>query len=85
MVAAIRRRRLSAAAAAAGWAAYQGIPVRLVEVDIARAIALATEQGLYAYDGYMLEVARARGLPLLTLDAKLAAAAHRIGIDLVEV
>ncbi len=85
LVAAVRRRRLGATEAAAGWAAYQGIPVRLVEVDIARAIALATEQGLYAYDGYMLEVARARGLPLLTLDAKLAAAAHGAGIELVEV
>jgi predicted nucleic acid-binding protein len=84
-VAAVRRRRLGAAEATAGWAAYQAIPVRLLELDIARAIALAAEQGLYAYDAYMLELARARGLPLLTLDAKLSAAARLAGIELMEV
>jgi predicted nucleic acid-binding protein len=85
LVAAVRRRRLSAAEAATGWAAFLAIPVRLVELDIARAIAVATEQDLSVYDGFMLETARARGLPLLTLDAKLSAAAHRMGIELVEV
>jgi predicted nucleic acid-binding protein len=85
LVAAVRRRRLSAAGAAAGWAGFQAIPVRLVEVDIAKALALAAEQGVYAYDAYMLEVARARGLPLLTLDVRLRAAAQRVGIELVEV
>ena len=85
LVAAVRRRRLSAAEAEAGWEGYQRIPIRLVEVDIARAMALATERGLYAYDAYMLELARNRGLPLLTLDAKLSAAARRVGIALVEV
>jgi len=85
LVAGVRRRRLGAVEAAAGWAAYQAIPVRLVDVDMGRAIAVAIEQGLYAYDGYVLEVARTRGLPLLTLDAELGAAARRLGIGLVEV
>jgi predicted nucleic acid-binding protein len=85
LVAAVRRRRLSAAEADAGWASYQKIAIRLVEVDIARAIALATERGVYAYDGYMLELARSRGLPLLTLDARLSAVAPLAGVDLVEV
>lgn len=85
LVAAVRRRRLSAAGAAAGWTAFQAIPVRLLEVEIAKALALATEQGLYAYDAYVLELARARGLPLLTLDVRLRAAAQRVGIELVEV
>ncbi len=85
LVAAVRRRRLTAAQAEAGWTAYQAIPIRLVEVDIGRAMALATEGGLYAYDAYMLELARNRGLPLLTLDAKLGDAARLAGIALVEV
>ena len=84
LVAAVRRRRLTAAEAEAGWTAYQTIPIRLVEVDIGRAMALATERGLYAYDAYMLELARNRGLPLLTLDAKLSDAARLAGIALVE-
>ena len=85
LVAAVRRRRLTAAEAEAGWTACQTIPIRLVEVDIGRAIAVATERGLYAYDAYMLELARSRGLPLLTLDAKLSDAARLAGIALVEV
>ncbi len=84
LVAAVRRRRLTAAAAQAGWAAYQTIPIRLVEVDIGRAMVLATERGLYAYDAYMLELARNRGLPLLTLDAQLSAAARLTGVALME-
>lgn len=84
LVAAVRRRRLTPAEATAGWTAYQTIPIRLVEVDIGRAMALATARNLYAYDAYMLEVARQRGLPLLTLDAKLRDAARLAGIALVE-
>jgi predicted nucleic acid-binding protein len=85
LVACVRRRRLTSAEAEAGWAAYQKIAVRLVEVDIGRAIALANQRGVYAYDGYMLEVARSRGLPLLTLDARLRAASRSSGIELLEV
>lgn len=43
------------------------------------------ERGVYAYDGYMLELARSRGLPLLTLDARLGEVARQAGIALVEV
>ena len=85
LVAAVRRRRLTAAEAAVGWAAYQTIPIRLLEVDIGRAMTIAIERGLYAHDAYMLELARSRGLPLLTLDAKLKDAARLAGIALVEV
>lgn len=85
LVAAVRRRRLSAGEAEAGWRSYQKIAIRLVEVDIGRAITLASERGIYAYDAYMLELARSRGLPLLTLDSRLSAVARLAGIDLVEV
>jgi len=85
LVAAVRRRRLTVTQAQAGWAAYATVPIRLVDVDIGRAFALAVECGLYAYDAYMLELARSRGLPLLTLDARLSEAAPLAGVALVEV
>ncbi|MBI2201900.1 MAG: type II toxin-antitoxin system VapC family toxin [Armatimonadetes bacterium] len=85
LVAAVRRRRLTAAEAETAWASYQQIAIRLVEVDIGQAIAVATDRGVYAYDGYMLELARSRGLPLLTLDAKLSAVARLAAIQVVEV
>jgi predicted nucleic acid-binding protein len=56
-----------------------------VEVDVGRTITLANDQSIYAYDAYMLELARSRGLPLLTLDARLSRVARRVGIDVVDV
>lgn len=85
LVAAVRRRRLSAEQAVAAWGDYRRIAIRLVDVDIGRAIALAAERGVYAYDGYMLELARSRGLPILTVDRRLRAAAWAVGIEIVEV
>lgn len=84
LVAATRRRRLTAAEAQRAWVAYEAVPLRLVEVDIGRAVAVALDLELYAYDAYMLELARHRGLPLLTLDKKLGAAARASGLQLVE-
>ncbi|MHB2034044.1 MAG: type II toxin-antitoxin system VapC family toxin [Gemmatimonadaceae bacterium] len=85
LVAGVRRRRLALAEAQAGWAAFETVPIRLVEVDIGQAVALAAEVGLYAYDAYMLLLAQNRSLPIVTLDAKLQAAARRLGLNLVEV
>ena len=84
LVATVRRRRLSAAEAAEAWAAYEAVPIRLLEVDIGEAVATAIELGLYAYDAYVLVVARSRRLPLLTLDQRLGAAAAHARIGLVE-
>lgn len=84
LVATVRRRRLTPGEADEAWQAFQAVPLRLVEVDIGEAIVMALELGLYAYDAYMLVLARGRGLPLMTLDRRLAAAASQIHIDLVE-
>lgn len=84
LVAATRRQRLTASNAQRAWLAYETIPLRLLEVDVAQAMTTAVELGLYAYDAYMLELARQRRLPLLTLDKQLAAAALASGIVLAE-
>lgn len=84
LVATVRRRRLTPAEAERAWVAYESVPLRLAEVDIRRAIAMGLELGLYAYDAYRLELARQRGLPLLTLDQRLGDAALASGLTLVE-
>ena len=84
LVAGVRRRRLSAEAVRQAWASYQSVPVRSAEIDAGHALQIAVELGLYAYDAYVLETARAEHLPLLTLDRGLAQAAHRLGLRLVE-
>lgn len=85
LVAAIRRRRLTAAEALRAWAAFGAVPLRLIEVNIGHAVELASELRLYAYDAYMLTLALDRRLPLLTLDRQLATAARTLGVELVEI
>lgn len=84
LVAAVRRRRLTPAEADRAWVAYEAVPLRLAEVDIRRAAAAALDRSLCACEAYMLELARQRGLPLLTLDQRLGAAATASGLTLME-
>ena len=85
LVAGFRRRRLAAEAVLGAWSSYQKVRVRLADIDVRNALEIAVELGLYAYDAYVLETARAERLPLLTLDGGLARAADRLGLKLVEV
>ncbi len=84
LVAGVRRRKFTATAVQKAWASYVQIPVRLAQVDVAAALELAISLGLYAYDGYVLEAARATRAPLLTLDAALGRAARSIGLTVME-
>jgi len=85
LVAAVRRWRLTRDEAVAAWAGYAAVPLRLIEVDIGDAMKTALDLGVYAYDGYLVSLARNRGLPLLTLDARLQQVASGAGIQLLEV
>lgn len=85
LVAGLRRRRLTLETVQAAWQSFEAIPLRLIDIDIPRALALAAEHGLYAYDSYVLETARSRRLPLLSLDRQLLRAAERAGVPLLEI
>ena len=85
LVAGFRRRRLSASQVRQAWTGYAAVPIRLAEIDIERALAIALETGLYAYDAYVLETARAERLPVLTLDRPLEEAARRLGLNIKRV
>jgi predicted nucleic acid-binding protein len=84
LVAGVRRRRLSAKQLRQAWASYRAVPVRLAEIDTGNALEVAMELGLYAYDAYVLEAARAERLQLLTLDRGMARAARRLGVRTME-
>lgn len=84
LVAAVRRRRLTPAEAATAWEAYSAVPLQLVEVDIGEAVSAAIDLGLYAYDAYMVVLARTQRLPLLTLDQRLGAVAASAQVTLLE-
>lgn len=85
LIAGFRRKRLSTRQVRDAWTSFERVPLRLLDVAVPRALALAEQLGLYAYDGYILEAARAQRLPLLTLDTRLRAAAHELGLEVWEV
>jgi predicted nucleic acid-binding protein len=62
---------------------FKTIPIRLVDVDLGQAVAIANEMNLYAYDAYMVEVAVRYHSPLLTLDKRLADAAKNRGLETI--
>ncbi len=84
LIAGVRRRRIASDIVAKAWASYLQVPVRLTQIDVPKALATAGTLGLYAYDAYVLEVARAEGAPLLTLDRALGRAARSIDVSVVE-
>lgn len=85
LIAGLRRKRLRLDDVKAAWRSFEEIPMRLVDVDMGRALDVAAEHGLYAYDAYVLEAALSRRLPLLTLDSALARAARQSGVAVLEV
>jgi predicted nucleic acid-binding protein len=85
LIAGFRRGRLTARDVREAWMSFGRIPLRLADVTIARALTLAEQHGLYAYDAYVLELARAERAPLLTLDRRLVDAAERLGVEISEV
>lgn len=85
LIAGFRRGRLTARDVHEAWVSFERVPLRVSDVRIARALTLAQQYGLYAYDAYLLELARSQKAPLLTLDRRLFDAAGDLGIELLEV
>jgi predicted nucleic acid-binding protein len=81
----LKRKRLTIKEALAALDIYLQIPVRFVEVELTESLELASEMGLYAYDAYLLRCAAKYRLPLITLDDRLAEAARKKKIQILEV
>jgi predicted nucleic acid-binding protein len=81
----LKRKRASLEQVKQALHAYQQIPVRYVDVDLERALTLAAQYELYAYDAYFLVCALQQTCSLLTLDSGLRHAALRAGISIMEV
>ena len=79
----LKRGRVDLAQAQDCVAAYREIPVKLVDVDLAQALAVAARFRIYAYDAYLLTCAMQSRSPLLSLDSALNAAAAQLGISLL--
>lgn len=81
-----RRGRLTAIEATGVLALLRELRVEMdptpLETVFGPVLSLAKAQQLSMYDSAYLELALRRGLPLATLDARLAGAATKLGVDL---
>ena len=67
------------------WNIFEKIPVRLVDVKIEKALEIASDNNIYAYDAYYLCTAQKLKLNLLTLDKKMKDTARKLNIPTLEV
>jgi predicted nucleic acid-binding protein len=65
--------------------AYRQIPIRLVDVDLDKALEIALDRNIYAYDAYIIECARENRCKVLSLDKGLVEAAIKAGVGVLEV
>ena len=84
LTAMVKRKNLTHADALTALGMAESIPVRLVSVDIQKALKIALEHNIYAYDAYFLQCAKKLSLPLLTLDRRMKKVAHSLNIDVME-
>lgn len=84
LIMAERRGRIVAGESAAAMGRLRRLPLEDAGAGLDGAVlSLALAHGLTAYDAAYLALAQERGLPLATLDQKLAAAAHRERVALL--
>lgn len=85
LTALFKRGRIDLEQARRALDSFEAIPVQLADVDMAEAVRLAHEHGVYAYDAYVLECARRYATPLLSLDGPQCEIARQLGIEVLEV
>jgi predicted nucleic acid-binding protein len=81
----LKRARVTLDQVRAAVAIYHRIPIRLLDVDLTEALAIAAEFDLYAYDAYLIACARKQRCSLLALDRGLVHAAKQAGVPVLEV
>ena len=81
----LKRHRLSPKELINVWDATQGIPVDLRRIDIRKALEIASQFNIYAYDAYFLTCAVSLQSPLITLDRRMRKVAKNLGIRILEV
>lgn len=80
----IKRKQIDKAEALSIFSITQKIPVKLVKVDIPRALSIAIAHNIYACDAYFLQSALAASCAILSLDRRLASVAKLIKIEVIQ-
>jgi predicted nucleic acid-binding protein len=62
---------------------FKKIPIKTIEIDIERALEIAWDYKIYAYDACYLESAKRLNLPLLTFDGNMIEVGKELGINIL--
>mgnify|MGYP004007894883 FL=1 len=80
----IKRKQITHDEALSAFEIASKVPVRLVSIDILKALELALEFNIYAYDAYFLQCAKSLSYPLFTLDKRMKQVAMNLNIEVLE-
>jgi predicted nucleic acid-binding protein len=80
-----KRHRLNEEQIIKSYELFESFPLRLVKVDMPKALKLSCKYNIYAYDAYYLETAYRLRLSLLTLDGTMKNTGKDMKIDILEV
>ena len=80
----VKRGRLTEREGLSAYDEIQKVPVELRGLEIRKALTIASQHRIYAYDAYFLQCALATRCPLFTLDAAMKDLAAQLGIVLLE-
>lgn len=80
----IKRKQITHEEALSAQKTTSLIPVRLISIDIQKALKLAIEFNIYAYDAYFLQCAKAMSCSLITLDKRMKQVAIKLNIKVLE-
>jgi predicted nucleic acid-binding protein len=62
---------------------FKKIPIKTIEIDIEKALEIAWNYKMYAYDACYLESAKRLNLPLLTFDGNMIKVGKELGINIL--
>jgi predicted nucleic acid-binding protein len=62
---------------------FTKIPVKAIEVDIEKALEIAWDYKIYAYDACYLEAAKRLNLPLLTFDGNMIKVGKELNVKII--
>ena len=62
---------------------FKDIPIKIVQINIEKALEIACDYNIYAYDACYLEAAKRLNLSLLTFDGNMAKVGKEMGIKIL--
>jgi predicted nucleic acid-binding protein len=62
---------------------FKRIPIKTIEIDIEKALEIAWDYQIYAYDACYLKSAKRLNLPLLTFDGNMIRVGKELGINIL--